>query len=380
MELKSIKTKLLISLCAMAFSVTNCLASNVLSQIEISPSEENGYKISFGAQKPSEVKKIVSSDNKMIIEMKGLSVSSAYNTIYNNVVDVENVVVEAVSKNSAKVTFEGENIANSQIFFETTHGEGVVKSGSEKIGAIELSRPVSEYAPVYSEEFVQELEVEDGFADSLKSSLISLMNNKQLRRYAKAGAVKVANNATKENLAYILLGIGFLALVLKVLKPAKKQEPASIGLSQSLKNKEIERAKEMALSQQMQPRAQRIQEPTFNSNAGYAMKSYQASQKSPYTSSMHKPTPSMQQKVTYVGKRPVRPARVAQKVSQPIREKAPVVAEQKVTSPIESKKINVDSAKFLESMAKIYEKNGRLDLARGLKENMKKVDLQIQNI
>ena len=31
-------------------------------------------------------------------------------------------------------------------------------------------------------------------------------------------------------------------------------------------------------------------------------------------------------------------------------------------------------------MAKIYEKNGRLDLARGLKENMKKADLQTQNI
>ena len=37
--------------------------------------------------------------------------------------------------------------------------------------------------------------------------------------------------------------------------------------------------------------------------------------------------------------------------------------------------VNVDSKKFLESMTKIYEKNGRADLAMGLKNNMKKVNI-----
>ncbi len=36
------------------------------------------------------------------------------------------------------------------------------------------------------------------------------------------------------------------------------------------------------------------------------------------------------------------------------------------------KTTNIDSMKFLESMTKIYEKNGRTDLAQGLKSNMQK--------
>ena len=84
MQFKSIKTKLLVSLCVAGLSISSCFAANVLSQIEISPADVGGYKISFGAQKPDEVKKIVTSSNKMVLELKGISVSSAYNTIYDN--------------------------------------------------------------------------------------------------------------------------------------------------------------------------------------------------------------------------------------------------------------------------------------------------------
>ena len=378
MQFKSIK-KLLLALCVIAFSASNCLAVNVLSQIEISPSDNNGYNISFGAQKPSEVKKIVSSDNKMILEMKGISVSSAYNTIYNNVVDVDSVVVEAINKNSTKVIFEGKNIAKSQIFFETIQGENVVGNSQQSVAgsAIELSRPVSEYAPVYSKEFVEDLQTEENFSQEIKASALSLIKNQKLRRYAKAGLKKVANNATKENLAYILLGIGFIALVIKVLRPSNKQEPASIGLAQSLKQKEIARLDNMDIATKIQERKQKMQESPINTNANYAMKTYQASQKNPYTSSMHRP----------VAKRPVT-AQPVQRTNENRVVKRPVTSiksdlqqSTKVTTPVtETKKMNVDSMKFLESMAKIYEKNGRMDLAKGLKANMKKADLQKQLI
>lgn len=378
MQFKSIK-KLLLALCVIAFSASNCLAANVLSQIEISPSDNNGYNISFGAQKPSEVKKIVSSDNKMILEMKGISVSSAYNTIYNNVVDVDSVVVEAINKNSTKVIFEGKNIAKSQIFFETIQGENVIGNSQQSVAgsAIELSRPVSEYAPVYSKEFVEDLQTEENFSQEIKASALSLIKNQKLRRYVKAGLKKVANNATKENLAYILLGIGFIALVIKVLRPSNKQEPASIGLTQSLRQKEIDRLSNMDVATKIQERRQRMQESSFNTNANYAMKSYQASQKNPYTSSMHRPITRRTNVV-----QPLQKTIENRVVKRPVTNiKSDLVQSTKVTAPIsESKKINVDSKKFLESMAQIYEKNGRMDLARGLKANIKKADLQKQVI
>ena len=49
------------------------------------------------------------------------------------------------------------------------------------------------------------------------------------------------------------------------------------------------------------------------------------------------------------------------------------------TAPAKAKPrtANLDSIKFLESMTKIYEKNGRSDLAQGLKTNMKKAKVNL---
>ena len=44
---------------------------------------------------------------------------------------------------------------------------------------------------------------------------------------------------------------------------------------------------------------------------------------------------------------------------------------QNVSTPV-AKASNIDSMKFLESMTQIYEKNGRSDLAQGLKAGMLK--------
>ncbi len=375
MQFKSIKTKLLVSLLSMGFSLTGCFGANVLSQIEISPSDTQGYNISFGAQKPDEVKKIVSSNNKMILQMKGISVSSDYNTIYNNVADIENVVVESASKNSVKVIFEGKDIANSQIFFETTALDAAAGNGAKVASgsAIELARPVKEYAPVYSEEFVEDMNSNGSILGGLKLSLMSVIKNRQVRHFVKAGVNKAAQHASKENLAYILLGIGFIALASKVVRPSKKQESVSIGLSQTLKQREIDRVKDMDIAAKIQETRQKTQEPSFNAGANYAMKSYQASQKNPYTTSMNnspiRKTPAIQTKQTAKEH-----AFASQKTASMPQ------ANNKMTSPVAPKaqKINVDSAKFLESMAKIYEKNGRIDLARGLKDNIKKAGMTKQ--
>ena len=44
---------------------------------------------------------------------------------------------------------------------------------------------------------------------------------------------------------------------------------------------------------------------------------------------------------------------------------------QNMSAPV-AKASNIDSMKFLESMTQIYEKNGRTDLAQGLKAGMLK--------
>ena len=375
MQFKSIKAKILMSVIGICLSVSGVWASNVLTQIEISPSDNlSGYNISFGAQKPEEIKKIVSSDDKMIIQLKGINISSNYNTIYNNVSDIDNVTVETTSKNITKITFEGKNIAHSQIFFETTQGEALTSaSGTKKLNsdnAIELSKPVSEYSPVYSKEMVEDMTSSNSHMDNLKLSVLSVVKNKQLRRYVKKGLKSASHHATKENLAYIFLGLGFVALAFKVMCNSNKQEPANIGLAQTLRQREIERAQEMDIAAKIEETKQRTQEPSFNPNSGYALKSYQASRKNPYTSQINS---------TIMQKRPAAKSTFSEKEIAPV--KSQQIKNTKVSTPIKSKEsINIDSAKFLESMAKIYEKNGRMDLARGLKAGIKKADLQKQTV
>ena len=72
---------------------------------------------------------------------------------------------------------------------------------------------------------------------------------------------------------------------------------------------------------------------------------------------------------------------VESRVSAPIKAKSPslAAANTKQTralskqTPAESS--DLDSMKFLESITKIYEKNGRSDLAKGLKDNLRKAQL-----
>ena len=94
----------------------------------------------------------------------------------------------------------------------------------------------------------------------------------------------------------------------------------------------------------MQERKQRIQETSFNTNANYAMKSYQASQKNPYTSSMHRPIakrPAVAQ--------PVQRANENKVVKRPVTSiKTDLAPATTATAPI------AETKKYFESQSKFF--------------------------
>ena len=126
-------------------------------------------------------------------------------------------------------------------------------------------------------------------------------------------------------------------------------------------------------------------------NAGYGIRAYQNSQKNPYTTNieptgisgiprrrpMHQAASSMpqnqqhrqivRQSVAPIKRQPV----INQPVSTPVATKPQTLANPKMQTT-KSTPSDLDSVKFLESITKIYEKNGRADLAKGLKENLRK--------
>ena len=86
--------KRVLLLFGMMFSVLTAMAEeNVLQSIEIEPIKDT-YNIVLLSDKAVDVKKTVQDSNKIILSMKDIRVSKTLNTIYNNVSNVDSVMVE----------------------------------------------------------------------------------------------------------------------------------------------------------------------------------------------------------------------------------------------------------------------------------------------
>ena len=114
-SIANITTKLSVAALAMCLTMGTVLA-NTLSEVEINP-QGSGYGIVLKADTTTPIKKIVSSNDKMSVILKDVTVSQELNTVYNNVESIENVTVQPLSKKEVKITFKGKNIANSKVSF-----------------------------------------------------------------------------------------------------------------------------------------------------------------------------------------------------------------------------------------------------------------------
>jgi hypothetical protein len=110
----------------------------------------------------------------------------------------------------------------------------------------------------------------------------------------------------------------------------------------------------------------------------YGIKEYQNSQTNPYTQVSKNPNVSMP-KATAQNPRPN--LNKLQEAVQAINQKnqnitEPEVATMAKTAPdqrdIKKAQMRLNNMKFLESMTRIYEKNGRVDMAQNIKESMRK--------
>lgn len=360
-------SKLIILLISFCFTGIGVFASdNVLQAIQINGVKDS-YNIILRSDDIAELKKTVQAPNKMILDLKGIRASKTINTIYNNTSSVDSVVVEPTGEDSVKVLVQADNVSNAQIHFDTLKTPlGVLDNLQPQTKAadeIVLSDPVQTYTPIYKDNADEE---EEGLASSA------------------AGYLKRALKSDKLNL---LLTLGLFGIfVLSGIKLIKGNDnEIKVGLTQSLKDREIELYRGMGVDALSNPG----QNPALNNRTGlnvelsngysapvtanlagnnYGVKAYQQSTRSPYlTSEIQRPRPAvspapsvanLQQAVKAMSLKPTAQATIPNNM-------------QRASAP-RQKTSNIDSMKFLESMTKIYEKNGRADLAQGLKTNMKK--------
>lgn len=326
---------------------------NVLQSIEIEPVKDT-YNIVLVSDKAVDVKKTVQASNKITLTMKDIRASKTLNTVYNNVSNVDSIMVEPQG-NGLSIFFQADNASAATISFDALVAIAPAKKSTQNI---KLNNPIESYAPIYNETF----------EDTKTSSLFD-----KLKSSSTVASIKDSiDEETVSNTANKAFSFGLVALLgFAVIRLFKRREPEmKIGLSQSLNEREI------AMHRGVQAVPQSYMEKPFTS-VNYGLNAYQRESQNPYEEqeAMHFHNPRLR---SYVSPAP-RGESITQTISRPQSQVSTVTQPQvkKMTTPVNTAPVNqgnpnIDNLKFLESMTAIYEKSGRHDLARGLKASLSK--------
>ena len=332
-----------------------CAEENVLQTIEIVPVKDT-YNIVLVADKSVDVKKTVKAPNQIVLDLKDIRASKTINTVYNNVSNVDTVMVEQQG-NSVNIFFQAENASNASVSFDSLAPAIPVKQDSQKL---KLSSPIESYAPIYRED--------------LSNEKTSNLFNRLKQSSAVENIKDSVDEDTVSDTANKVFSFGIVGLLaFAVIRLFKRKEPdMKIGLSQSLNSREIEMYRG---AQPIGNSYVNVEKPFTTVN--YGLNAYQKENRNPYEeSTIHNPklrnfvTPQENQSV--------------QTISQPQRQAAPTAVKTAIrknttpvnTAPVNQGNPNIDNLKFLESMTAIYEKSGRHDLARGLKASLSKNNIK----
>jgi len=342
----------------MCFSNVNA-AENVpvLSGLQINPTENGSYQIILKADKDIPVKKYVTADNTVVLDIKGVKASDSINTVYNNASDVDHVVFQPVKDNHIKVFVQGKNISDSNIKVESPVLPSDLQKDSIKNSqeTLVLNAPVDSYRPVVNLEEESAIE-EKQVSQSYLASLFDKSNTGWLISF--------------------LMFVAFAIVGLKALFPENKK--INIKISDDLNTREKDLYKNLNRHQGLIGKSLGApstiknlnQKPTISS-VNYGLREYQNSQINPNYRSMTSARMPVAQKIKPDS------SKITLKTSQAktLKTKTAVSSSKISANDINDAKINIDSMRFLESMAKIYEKSGRVDLAHGLQNNIMKAKI-----
>ena len=328
---------------------------NVLQTIEIEPIKDT-YNIVLVSDKAVDVKKTIQGSNKITLTMKDIRASKALNTIYNNVSNVDSVLVEPQG-NGLKIFFQADNASAATVTFDALVASAPI-APVKSAKSLKLNNPIESYAPIYHEE------VEAPKTSSLFKKLKSSSALTEIKETLDEDSV---NDFGSKAISYGLIGL----LAFAVIRLFKRKEPEmKIGLSQSLNEREINMYRGAS---PIAPSYTTATEKPFTT-INYGLNAYQKENLNPYESepitfhnqNLRNYTAQVKQDLPIQTlNRPVQTA----PVTQPMQRKMTTPVN---TAPVNQSNPNVDNLKFLESMTAIYEKSGRHDLARGLKASLNK--------
>ncbi len=395
------KLRLLLVSILFMFSILPSFAQeNIISSVTISKAKNNvnSYELNIDSSDTSSYKMSVEDDTSVYFDIKNAILADDSATYYDDVANINSAVVKQIGHNKVRIYLQGKNVKNTQIVFVNS----LIENAKNSKKSITINRPVNEYKPTNGADLEDINNMQDWDDNSF--------NPEQLMTSLKDGVGGIV-------LVFLMI-FGIIVYSIKMLsrKLSQETEPL-IGLKQQkdeeiLNNKHILEKTPQQINMDMQnvtKRAQALQNAqnelfkahqkyqeylktkykdtpkkqyvSDSITKGIALSQYQKSNENPYKDQQVIKMNKTRDFSTPKGNFQIPPKSEFKNNLQTIKRQNNTI--QQNTAPYiqrPSKKINgqtkmytkPNNMKFLESVTKIYEQSGRVDLADELKNTMTK--------
>lgn len=402
LKVKSLKVKIFIAFALVLATILPVLAEeNVISQVVISKSKDkaNSYELTIDSSQIVQYKSRIDEDGNVYFDLKNSTLAPDMGTIYDDVLNIDNVTVKQLDKNRVRIYVSGQDAKNTDLVFVNSLFE--TSAPSKKVT---INRPINEYkSTTLNNDLEYQDDIQEWDDNSFNFSHLSATMMSELKEgpvgkilivlslfaflliLAKNLAAKLSQEkepliGLSNNANYQMGSLGVSARKqqpkTKVQAKAKKSDDL-IGISkrnEALRQAQIELTRAHEKYQQyIQNKYQNTQKPKTvdvdTLRKSIALNQYQKSTQNPYKN----------QEVIKINE--IRNTNDTFKI--PSRQRSEIQQKQAFSSPYIQRKTNLvnsdfikeqpkQNMKFLESVTKIYERSGRADLADGLKNSITK--------
>ena len=219
MRKNSSKVKFLIVLVLSFIFSLPCLADeNIISSVIISKSKVNPekYELNIDSSQTVRYKTRIERDNSIYFDLKNSILADNSGTIYDDVNDIDNVIVKQLDKNKVRIYVEGKNARNTELIFTNSTPKEINKTLEKQVI---INRPIDQYQPTNNTDLDNE-DIQDWNDNSFNFSHLSTAIFQNL----KEGSLGI--------ILIILSVIALFAILIKSLatKLSQDSEPL-IGLN-----------------------------------------------------------------------------------------------------------------------------------------------------
>jgi len=391
----------------------------ILSGIKISSKDNYSYKIILKTDKDVPVEKYITSDNKIVIDLKNTKSAEFVNTIYNNTPEIDNVIVQAVANDKVRVFIEGLNISSSKVIVDSrSESLDFIGDNSSMISAnannttapkpeiiaatknlqeeeplpiVNLTEKTTTNSNTAVEQSVKPQYSENNLQPPQDNLLNTENNNIETVKNSMAANASLKKIFSKESFDWLLRIFAVIFIGIGMFKLISKPKNVTIDLaSDNMKTREMnlyktanERKELLAKSLGSNyTKEKQIKNLAYGANSRYGIKEYESSQLPPqrlkrpseYNGIAKENEPNFanrQNRPSVLA--PASQLNTALKTPKTVADSKKSIASSSKINQKEMKtaKANVDNIKFLENMAAIYQKSGRTDLANNIRQKIK---------